>query len=90
METYSPHRALNETTLLPGQQRVAVTMRTLHPHESVFEATASQVISKFLLYMQRQGPALQCHHIPELRVVSFDDLGKKCPFRPVALVWRAE
>jgi hypothetical protein len=64
-------------------------MRAPHSHEPVFEAAAFQVVGKFLLYMHGQGLALQSHDIPELRVVPFDDLVKKCPFRPVALVWRA-
>jgi hypothetical protein len=39
----------------------------------LFQPTTFEVIGKFLLHMQRrQGLALHGHHIPELRVVSFN------------------
>jgi hypothetical protein len=49
-----------------------MTVGALHPQESLFQPTTFEVIGKFLLHMQRQGLALHGHHIPELRVVSFN------------------
>jgi hypothetical protein len=62
---------------------------TLHPQESVLQTTAFEVIGKFLLHLQRQGLALHGHHIPELRVVSFNDLVQEGLFRSMAFIRRA-
>jgi hypothetical protein len=59
---------------------------TLHPQEPVFQTSAFEVIGKFLLHMQGQGLALHGHHIPELRVMPFDDLIEKSLFRSMPFI----
>jgi hypothetical protein len=46
----------------------------LHPQEAMLQPATFEILGKFLLYVQRQGLILRGHHIPELRVVSLDDL----------------
>lgn len=65
-----------------------VTLRTLYPQEAVLQAAAFEVIDEFLLYVPGQGPALRGHHVPERRVMAFDDLIEKFLFRPVASIQR--
>jgi hypothetical protein len=69
-----------------------MTFAALHPQEAMLQAAAFEVIGKFLFFVQRKGLVLSGHHIPELRVVSLDDLIEKRLFRPMALirwaVWR--
>ena len=64
----------------------------LHPQEAMLQPTTFEILGKFLLYVQRQGLVLSGHHIPELRVVSLDDLIEKRLFRSMTLirwtVWR--
>ena len=67
-----------------------MALGALHSQKSMFQSTALEILREFLLYMHGQSLALQSHDIPELRVMSLDDLVKKCPFRAVTLVWRAE
>jgi len=55
--------------------------------------TTFEILGKLLLYVQRQGLVLSGHHIPELLVLSLDDLIEKRLFRPITLirwaVWRS-
>lgn len=66
-----------------------MTFGALHPQKAVFQPAAFQVIGKFLLYMQGQVLALCRHDIPELRVMSLNDLIEECPFRLVPFIRRA-
>lgn len=56
------------------------------------QTTAFEVLGKFLLYVQGQVLALRGHHIPECRVVPFNHVIEKHPFRPMTFigwtVWR--
>jgi hypothetical protein len=63
-----------------------MTFCALHPQEVVIQATAFEVIGKFLLYVQWQGLALRGHHIPERRVVPLDDVIEQRLFRPMAFI----
>jgi hypothetical protein len=69
-----------------------MTVGALHPQESVFQPSAFEVISKFLLHMQGQELALHGHHIPEFRVMPLDNLIEKSLFRSMTFlrlaVWR--
>jgi hypothetical protein len=65
------------------------TFSALHPQEAVLQATAFEVIGKFLLYAQWQGLVLRGHHISERRVIPLNDLIVKCPFWPMTLIGRA-
>jgi len=67
-----------------------MALGALHPQKSMFKSTAVEILREFLLYMYGQSLALHSHDIPELQVMSLDNLVEKCPFRSVTLVWWAE
>jgi hypothetical protein len=54
----------------------------------MLQTATFEILGKFLLYVQGQGLVLSDHRIPELRVVSLDDLIEKRLFRSMMLVRR--
>jgi hypothetical protein len=71
------------------QDRILVTLSTLHSQESVLQTTAFKIVGKFLFHMQGQGLALHGHHIPKQRVTLLDDLIEQCPFWSMTFIGRA-
>lgn len=67
-----------------------MTLNALHPQESVHQPATSEVIGKFLFYMQVQRLALHVRHIAKLGIVLLYDLVKQGLFRPLDPIRRPE
>jgi hypothetical protein len=89
----APHAWTEASALATeGNQVFMMVFAALQPQEAMLQPTTFEILGKFLSYVQRQGLVLSGHHIPELRVVSLDNLIEKCLFRSMTFIgwalWR--